>query len=164
MFAASAANMRWFVSRLGTATIGPDKLNQFRHVRVLRDAAGIAAHMEAHRRLLLPKFAALREVFDARLAGRGVACWTDPRGGYFVSLDVLDGCARRVVELAMAAGIQMVPATTRATATSGSHHPPRRRRRSARRRRPSPPASSSRPASGCSPTGESTRERASAAL
>lgn len=110
MFAASVANMRWLVSRLGTATIGPDKLNQLRHVRVLRDAAGIAAHMEAHRRLLLPKFTALREVFDARLAGRGVACWTDPRGGYFVSLDVLDGCARRVVELAAAAGIEMVPA------------------------------------------------------
>jgi DNA-binding transcriptional MocR family regulator len=110
LFATSAANMRWFVSRQSTRTIGPDKLNQMRHVRVLRDDAGIAAHMEQQRRLLAPKFAAVQEVFDARLGGTGVAAWTKPRGGYFVSLDVLDGCAQRVVALAKAAGIEMVPA------------------------------------------------------
>jgi DNA-binding transcriptional MocR family regulator len=110
MLATSAANMRWFVSRQSTRTIGPDKLNQMRHVRVLRDAAGIAAHMLRHRRLLEPKFAAVQEVFEARLGGTGIAAWTEPRGGYFVSLDVLDGCAQRVVALAKAAGIEMVPA------------------------------------------------------
>jgi DNA-binding transcriptional MocR family regulator len=110
MLAASAANMRWFVSRLSTRTIGPDKLNQMRHVRVLRDDAGIAAHMAQHRRLLEPKFAAVQEVFEARLGGTGVAAWTQPRGGYFVSLDVLDACAQRVVALAKEAGIEMVPA------------------------------------------------------
>ena len=110
MLATSAANMRWFVSRHSTRTIGPDKLNQMRHVLVLRDAAGIAAHMEQHRRLLAPKFAAVQEVFNARLGGTGVAAWTQPRGGYFVSLDVLDACAQRVVALAKAAGIEMVPA------------------------------------------------------
>jgi DNA-binding transcriptional MocR family regulator len=110
MLATSAANMRWFVSRQSTRTIGPDKLNQMRHVRVLRDAAGIAAHMQRHRRLLEPKFAAVQEVFEARLGGTGIAAWTEPRGGYFVSLDVLDGCAQRVVALAKAAGIEMVPA------------------------------------------------------
>jgi DNA-binding transcriptional MocR family regulator len=110
MFAASAANMRWFVSRQSTRTIGPDKLNQMRHVQVLRDDAGIAAHMDRHRRLLEPKFAAVQEVFETRLGGTGVATWTQPRGGYFVSLDVLDACAQRVVALAKGAGIEMVPA------------------------------------------------------
>jgi DNA-binding transcriptional MocR family regulator len=110
LFATSAVNMRWFVSRHSTRTIGPDKLNQLRHVRVLHDDAGIAAHMDQHRRLLEPKFAAVQEVFKTRLAGTGVATWTHPRGGYFVSLDVLDACAHRVVALAKAAGIEMVPA------------------------------------------------------
>ena len=110
MFTTSPANMRWFVSRQSTRTIGPDKLNQLRHVRVLRDQAGIGAHMDQQRRLLAPKFAAVREMFEARLGGRGVAAWTNPRGGYFVSLDVLDGCAQRVVALAKAAGIEVVPA------------------------------------------------------
>jgi DNA-binding transcriptional MocR family regulator len=110
MLATSVANMRWFVSRHSTRTIGPDKLNQMRHVLTLRDDAGIAAHMARHRRLLEPKFAAVQEVFAARLGGAGIAAWTQPRGGYFVSLDVLDGCAQRVVALARAAGIEMVPA------------------------------------------------------
>jgi DNA-binding transcriptional MocR family regulator len=110
LFATSPANMRWFVSRLSTRTIGPDKLNQMRHVLVLRNDAGIAAHMQAQRCLLAPKFAALQEVLAARLGGTGTAAWTSPRGGYFVSLDVLDGCAKRVVALAKAAGIEMVPA------------------------------------------------------
>jgi DNA-binding transcriptional MocR family regulator len=110
MLATSAANMRWFVARQSTRTIGPDKLNQMRHVRVLRDHAGILAHMEKQRRQLEPKFAAVQEVFETRLGGTGVAQWTRPRGGYFVSLDVLDGCALRVVALAKAAGIEMVPA------------------------------------------------------
>ena len=100
LFATSPANMRWFVSRQSTRTIGPDKLNQLRHVRVLRDHAGIAAHMDQQRALLAPKFAAVREMFEDQL----------PRGGYFVSLDVLDGCAQRVVALAKAAGIEVVPA------------------------------------------------------
>src|SRR5580693_272121 len=110
MLATSPANMRWFVSRQSTRTIGPDKLNQMRHVRVLRDDAGIAAHMARHRRLLEPKFAAVQEVFEARLGGAGIAVWTQPRGGYFVSLDVLDHCAQRAVALAKAAGIEVVSA------------------------------------------------------
>src|SRR5260221_12516468 len=66
--------------------------------------------MEQQRRLLAPEFAAVQEVFNSRLGGTGVAAWTQPRGGYFVSLDVLDACAQRVVALAKAAGIEMVPA------------------------------------------------------
>jgi DNA-binding transcriptional MocR family regulator len=110
LFASSPANMRWFISRQSTRTIGPDKLNQLRHVRMLRDNAGIAAHMDQQRRLLRPKFAAVMEVFEIRFGGTGIATWTAARGGYFISLDVLDGCAQRVVSLAKAAGIEMVPA------------------------------------------------------
>jgi DNA-binding transcriptional MocR family regulator len=110
LFASSPANMRWFISRQSTRTIGPDKLNQLRHVRMLGDDVGIAAHMDQQRRLLQPKFAAVTEVFKNRLGATGIATWTHPRGGYFISLDVLDGCAQRVVTLAKAAGIEVVPA------------------------------------------------------
>jgi DNA-binding transcriptional MocR family regulator len=110
LFASSPANMAWFVRRAGTRTIGPDKVNQLRHVRALRNADGIAALMAQHRELLAPKFSAVQQVFAARLAATGVARWSDPRGGYFVSLDVLDGCAGRVVELAKACGVSVVPA------------------------------------------------------
>jgi DNA-binding transcriptional MocR family regulator len=108
LFAASPENVRWFVSRMGKRTIGPDKLNQLRHVRLLRDMAGVETLMEGHRRILAPKFRAVLDTFAAELAG--VATWTEPEGGYFVSLDVLDGCARRVVDLARAAGVALTPA------------------------------------------------------
>lgn len=110
LFASSPANMAWYVNRAGTRTIGPDKLNQLRHARVFGDAAGIARHMDAHRRILAPKFAAMHAVLTDALGGTGIASWSEPRGGYFISLDVLDGCAVRVVELAKACGLEMVPA------------------------------------------------------
>ncbi|HYM03069.1 MAG TPA: aminotransferase, partial [Stellaceae bacterium] len=91
-------------------TIGPDKLNQLRHVRMLVDNDGIAALMERHRRLLVPKFRAVRDTFASLLGGHGAASWNDPEGGYFITLDVMDGCAKRVVELAKAAGIALVAA------------------------------------------------------
>jgi aspartate/methionine/tyrosine aminotransferase len=109
-FASSPANMAWYVNRAGTQAIGPDKLNQLRHARVFGDAAGIERHMHAHRRILEPKFATVYAVLSERLGGIGIARWTTPRGGYFVSLDVLDGCATRVVELAAQCGLAMVPA------------------------------------------------------
>ncbi len=109
-FGSSANNVRWWLRHLERRTIGPDKLNQLRHVRLLRDEAGLAAHMEAHTRILAPKFQEVQRTFAALLGGTGVATWTEPAGGYFVSLDVLDGCARRVIELAKAAGIVVVPA------------------------------------------------------
>ena len=109
-FGSSAANVRWWLQQLERRTIGPDKLNQLRQVRLLRDEAGIAAHMEAHARILAPKFQEVTRTFASLLGGTGVATWTEPAGGYFVSLDVLDGCARRVIDLAKAAGIAVVPA------------------------------------------------------
>jgi aspartate/methionine/tyrosine aminotransferase len=109
-FGSSEANVRWWLQHLERRTIGPDKLNQLRHVRLLRDAAGLAAHMDAHTRILAPKFLEVQQTFAALLGGTGVAAWTEPAGGYFISLDVLDGCARRVIDLAKAAGIAVVPA------------------------------------------------------
>ena len=109
-FAASAANVAWYLARAGKRTIGPDKLNQIRHVRFLKDDAGLTAHMEKHRSLLAPKFDAVLKALEERLGGTGVARWTQPEGGYFVSVDALDGTAERVVVLAKEAGLALTPA------------------------------------------------------
>lgn len=110
LWASSPENVRWYLAQAGRRSIGPDKLNQLRHVRFLRDDAGIAAHMEKHRELIAPKFAAVEEAFAARLAGQGVAQWSAPKGGYFITLDVQDGTASRVVALAKEAGLALTPA------------------------------------------------------
>lgn len=109
-FASSPANMRWFVARMSRRTIGPDKLNQLRHVRFLRDTAGLLGLMDAHRALLAPKFEAVSEALGARLGGLGAARWTKPDGGYFITLDMRIGSARRVVELAQDIGLALTPA------------------------------------------------------
>jgi DNA-binding transcriptional MocR family regulator len=109
-FAASAANVAWYLARAGKRTIGPDKLNQIRHVRFLKDDAGLTAHMDKHRALLAPKFDAVLKALEQRLGGTGVARWTQPDGGYFVSVDALDGTAERVVVLAKEAGLALTPA------------------------------------------------------
>ncbi|UZJ26711.1 aminotransferase class I/II-fold pyridoxal phosphate-dependent enzyme [Rhodococcus antarcticus] len=109
-FGGSAANVAWWLRQLAFQSIGPDKVNQLRHVLFLRDADGVRALMAAHRALIAPKFAIVAEVLEARLGPLKAASWTDPAGGYFVSLDVLDGTAARVVSLAKGAGIAMTPA------------------------------------------------------
>lgn len=106
----SPDNIRWWLARTSARTIGPDKINQLRHARFLRGAADLRALMDAHRRLLTPKFAAVQEVFDHELTRFGVARWTRPRGGYFIGLEVPDGCAARTVALAADAGIALTPA------------------------------------------------------
>ncbi|HMO31191.1 aminotransferase class I/II-fold pyridoxal phosphate-dependent enzyme [Enterovirga sp.] len=108
--ASSQANIGWFMKAAQIRTIGPDKLNQLRHVRFLKDAAGIAAHMAKHRALLAPKFAAVLDTLERRLGGTGAARWTKPEGGYFISVDVPDGTASRVVALAREAGLALTPA------------------------------------------------------
>lgn len=110
LFASSPANVRWYLARAGKRTIGPDKLNQIRHVRFLRDGAGLARHMEGHRALIAPKFAAVQAALEARLAGTGVATWSEPEGGYFISLDARPGTAARIVALAREAGVALTPA------------------------------------------------------
>lgn len=108
--AASRANVEHIKRALNTEMIGPDKLNQLRHVRFFRDMAGIEAHMHRHARILRPKFEAVQEVLGRELDGGAVARWSRPRGGYFVSVDTPDGCAQATVALAAAAGVRLTPA------------------------------------------------------
>jgi DNA-binding transcriptional MocR family regulator len=110
LFAASPANVKWLLARLTPRTIGPDKVNQLRHVRFLGDAAGIQALMERHRAIIGPKFQTVLAEFEARLGGLADVSWTTPKGGYFISLSVPRGRARRVVQLAKEAGLELTPA------------------------------------------------------
>ena len=96
--------------RYSFQTIGPDKLNQLRHFRLLKDRAGVLAHMARHRALIAPKFAAVSSKLNAELGGKNVARWSEPRGGYFVSVDVMEGCAKRVVALCAGAGVKLTGA------------------------------------------------------
>jgi len=109
-FGSSPANLKWLLALVAKRTIGPDKINQLRHAALLKDADGVRAHMRAHRELLKPKFDAVDRILTEQLDGTGLAHWGKPKGGYFVSLDVLEGCARRVVSLAAGAGIALTPA------------------------------------------------------
>lgn len=110
VLAGSPATVKWYLGHEQFASIGPDKVNQLRHVQFFGNAQGVREHMLHHRAILAPKFAAVQAALEAHLAGLGVATWTHPSGGYFVSVDVLDGTASRVVELAKAAGIALTPA------------------------------------------------------
>jgi DNA-binding transcriptional MocR family regulator len=109
-FASSPTNVEWYLGHLGKRTIGPDKVNQLRHALVLRSPDGVAGLMEQHRAILAPKFEAVLEILERRLAAYGVATWSVPKGGYFINLDVVDGTATRVVQLAKEAGIALTPA------------------------------------------------------
>ncbi|GAA1090042.1 MULTISPECIES: aminotransferase class I/II-fold pyridoxal phosphate-dependent enzyme [Kitasatospora] len=106
----SPANMAWYARLAAAQTIGPDKVNQLRHARFFTDAAAVETHMERHRELLEPRFAAVYEVLERELGPLGIATWTRPLGGYFVSLEVPEGCASEVVRLAKEAGIALTPA------------------------------------------------------
>ncbi len=110
LFAASRENVAWYLGRMGKRTIGGDKVNQLRHVRALGSTAGLVSLMERHRAIVAPKFAAVADAFAAHLGGTGVASWLVPKGGYFISLDVLDGCARSFVKAAKDAGVELTPA------------------------------------------------------
>ncbi len=110
LFASSPANVAWYLARAGRRTIGSDKLNQLRHLRFLRDAEGLQAHMQRHRALIAPKFDAVLAALDRRLGGTDLARWSRPEGGYFISVDAVPGTAGRVVDLAKAAGLALTPA------------------------------------------------------
>lgn len=109
-FGGSLGNIAWYLQYAGKKTIGPDKVNQLRHLRFFGDADGVRLQMHRHQQLIAPKFAAVAEILDARLTDSKVASWTDPQGGYFISLDVLPGTARRTVALAKDAGIAVTEA------------------------------------------------------
>ena len=114
-FGSSPANVAWWLSHTSKRSIGPDKINQLRHVRFLRDADGLRAHMRNLAELIRPKFEAVDKILTAELGGTGLASWTSPAGGYFITLQVPQGCARAVVAKAKDAGIALTPA--------GASHP-----------------------------------------
>jgi DNA-binding transcriptional MocR family regulator len=108
--AGSAETVKWYTGHLGKGSIGPDKLNQLRHAQFFGSPQGVRDHMTLHREIIAPKFAEVQRVLDERLGGLGIATWTNPTGGYFVNLDVLEGTASRVIELAKEAGVALTPA------------------------------------------------------
>ncbi len=109
-FAGSLGNIAWYLQHAGKKSIGPDKVNQLRHLKFLRDADGVRAHMRRHQQLLAPKFELALDILDRRLSDSKIASWTEPKGGYFISLDVLPGTAKRTVALAKDAGIAVTEA------------------------------------------------------
>ncbi len=110
LFASSNDNVKWLLEKLIPQTIGPDKINQLRHVRFLKDDATIVQLMDRQRALIAPKFQKVLDIFDQKLAGIPEVSWTRPKGGYFISLEVGKGCANRVVHLAKEAGVVLTPA------------------------------------------------------
>lgn len=109
-FGGSLGNIAWYLQHAGKKTIGPDKINQLRHLRFFGDADGVRLQMQRHQALLAPKFALVAEILEDRLGESKIASWTDPKGGYFVSLDVWPGTAKRTVALAKDAGIAVTEA------------------------------------------------------
>jgi len=103
--ASSASNCEYIRKRLAVQTIGHDKLNQLRHVRFFKDAEGVYRHMEKHGDLIRPKFHIVLEALEKNLGGKGIASWTKPSGGYFISFNLMDGCAKRTVALCKEAGL-----------------------------------------------------------
>ncbi|MED9928370.1 MAG: aminotransferase, partial [Slackia isoflavoniconvertens] len=108
--AASAENIAEIKARVGVQTVGYDKMNQLRHVRFLKDAAGVDALMKKHAAIIRPKFELVARMLEEGLGNEGIATWTNPVGGYFVSFDGLEGTAKRTVELAKKAGVTMTGA------------------------------------------------------
>lgn len=104
---ASDNNIASIKKRLNAQTISYDKMNQQRHVKFFGDANGVRNHMKKHAAILKPKFDMVLRHLDNELSGRGIASWVSPKGGYFISLDVLDGCAKRVGELCKEAGVTL---------------------------------------------------------
>ena len=115
IMAASDKNLEQIRPIIATQTIGYDKINQMRHVKFFKNADGIRAHMRLHAAILRPKFELVENKFEENLGGLGIAHWTKPRGGYFISLYVNNGCARRVYQLARSVGVTLT--------TAGSTYP-----------------------------------------
>lgn len=110
VFAASEENINFIKKQLTVQTIGFDKLNQLSHVKFFKDLDGIKKHMQLHRQIIEPKFNIVINTLEKEIAPLQIASWHKPNGGYFVSVDTLEGCAKRVVELCKNAGVVMTPA------------------------------------------------------
>ncbi|TDF91223.1 aminotransferase class I/II-fold pyridoxal phosphate-dependent enzyme [Paenibacillus piri] len=123
VMAGSENNMNFIRKQLAVQTIGPDKLNQLRHVRFFKGPAHIEAHMKKHAAIIKPKFEMVLNLLETELGGKRIASWNKPNGGYFISLNIMDGCARSVVRMAAEAGVTL----TKAGATFPYGHDPRDR-------------------------------------
>ena len=108
--ATSLENIEFIKSQMTVQTIGHDKINQLRHVRFFKDRAGLEAHMKKHAELLRPKFEAVLDVFKEELDGLEIGSWIEPRGGYFISFNALDGCAKAIVAKCKEAGVVLTGA------------------------------------------------------
>ncbi len=108
--AASRANVEEIVKQLSIQTIGYDKMNQLRHVRYFKDMDGMRAHMMKHAASIRPKFEMILKLFDEELAGAEIGSWISPKGGYFITFESLEGCAKNIVAKAKEAGVVMTPA------------------------------------------------------
>lgn len=108
--AGSPKNIVDIQKRISAQTIGPDKLNQLRHILFLHDISGVRELMQGHREILEPKFHLVETALEKELGDLGIAKWSKPNGGYFVNLDVINGCAKRVVSLCKEAGVILTDA------------------------------------------------------
>ncbi len=108
--ACSENNMNFFRKKYSVQTIGYDKINMLRHVKFFGSYEGLMEHMQKHRAVLEPRFNAVVNKLENELGSLGIAHWVKPNGGYFVSVDVLEGCAKRVVELCKNAGVVLTSA------------------------------------------------------
>ncbi|MDF2685838.1 MAG: aminotransferase [Clostridia bacterium] len=108
--AASINNINLIKKQMFAQSIGPDKLNQLRHVRYYKNADGVRAYMKKHADIVKPHFEAVLSTLKKNLSNEGIADWVEPKGGYFVSLNVMKGCAKRTVALLKEAGVVMTPA------------------------------------------------------
>ncbi len=123
VMATSTENLKGIKKSLTIQTIGHDKINQLRHAKYFKNLEGINTHMKKHADILKPKFNTVLEILDEELGGKDIASWNKPNGGYFVSLNTLDNCAKEVAKLAGEAGV----ALTKAGATFPYGNDPRDR-------------------------------------
>lgn len=108
--ASSDGNVQDILGKMKYATIGFDKINMLRHARFFKDIDGLKAHMKKHADIVRPKFEAILEAFDKELEGLGIATWTKPIGGYFISFYAMDGCAKEIFRKCKEAGLIMTNA------------------------------------------------------
>jgi len=108
--ATSKENISWFTKTMTIQTIGYDKVNQLRHVRFFKDAQGVAEQMKKHAAMLRPKFEAVLDTLKKELSGLEIGTWVEPKGGYFISFDAMEGCAKEIVKLCKEAGVVLTGA------------------------------------------------------
>ncbi len=108
--ASSKTNLEFIRKVMTIQTIGPDKMNQLRHVKYFKNIEGMKAHMKKHAAIIRPKFEAILRVLEDELAGLGIGSWIRPNGGYFISFDAMEGCARAIVEKCREAGVVLTGA------------------------------------------------------